>query len=168
MGGDAPADNIIATVVSTIGSLSLPLVLPATHRFGRRALKRGVIFMSVFTAVVMAVFAMKAPFDTMHQKRLFVLYTENVRTFCCSAHSRSTDGSFPQITSHEHHLHLAGGDGAPGLGLLVEDIAKEFGGAEYTSTNASASQLVEDGHNSAWDPLYPFSEVCGAITTSLV
>ena len=38
--------------------------------------------MSIVTVVLMGVFAMKVPFDAMHQKRLFVLHLENVSFRC--------------------------------------------------------------------------------------
>ena len=83
IGADAPADNVIATIVSAIGSLALPLVIPLSHRFGPRALKRGAVFMTIVTIGLMAVFARRTPFDEMHQKRLFVLHLENVGFFLC-------------------------------------------------------------------------------------
>ncbi|KAG6844823.1 hypothetical protein H0H87_003390 [Tephrocybe sp. NHM501043] len=69
IGADAPADNLIATIVSSIGALSLPLVIPFAHRFGARTLRRGVAMLGFTTAVLVAVFAMKVPFDAMHQKQ---------------------------------------------------------------------------------------------------
>jgi hypothetical protein len=78
VGADSPSENIIATIVASLGSLSLPLLLPFSHRFGRRALFRGVLSMSIVTVILMGVFAMKPPFDAMHQRRLFVLHLENV------------------------------------------------------------------------------------------
>ena len=78
MGADSPSENIIATIVASLGALSLPLLLPFAHRFGRRSLFRGVLSMSIVTVILMGVFAMKVPFDAMHQKRLFVLHLENV------------------------------------------------------------------------------------------
>lgn len=138
IGADAPADHVIATIVSVVGSLSLPLTIPATHRFGRPALKRGVLFLSIVTVLMMAVFARRVPFDAMHQKRLFVLHTEN-------------------ITTHEHHLHISAADGAPGLELLVRDIAKEFGSIEPGANTDALAPILMDGYNSDWDSLYPFS-----------
>lgn len=78
MGAGAPSENIIATIIGSLEALSLPLLLPFAHRFGRRALFRGVLYMSVVTVVMMGIFAMKMPFDEMHQKRLFILHLENV------------------------------------------------------------------------------------------
>ncbi|KAF8159229.1 hypothetical protein B0H34DRAFT_655155 [Crassisporium funariophilum] len=133
VGADAPADNIIATIIAVLGAQALPLVLPFAHRFGRKALFRGVVLMSIVTVVLMGVFAMREPFDKMHQKRLFVLHLENV-------------------TSHEHHLHIAAADGAPGFQVLVNDIVKEF-----STTDSPPIPVVMDDHNSDWDSLYPFS-----------
>ncbi|KAF8806834.1 hypothetical protein BYT27DRAFT_7167035 [Phlegmacium glaucopus] len=133
VGADAPADNIIATLVASLGAESLPLLLPFAHRFGHRALFRGIVFMSIVTIVVMGVFAMKVPFDAMHQKRLFALHLENV-------------------TTNEHHLHLAAADGAPGFELLVKDIAQEFG-----ATGNIPAPVIMDDYNSDWDLLYPYS-----------
>lgn len=78
MGADAPSENIIATIIASLGSQSLALLIPFAHRFGRRALFRGVVYMSIVTVTLMGIFAMKVPFDSMHQKRLFVLHLENV------------------------------------------------------------------------------------------
>ena len=84
MGADSPGENIIATIVAGLGAISLPLLLPFSHRFGRRSLFRGVLSMSIVTVILMGVFAMKVPFDAMHQKRLFVLHLENVSfSFSC-------------------------------------------------------------------------------------
>jgi len=59
-----------------------------------------------------------------------------------------------QITSNEHHLHLAAADGAPGFDSLVQEIVQEFGVSEQL-----AVPIVMDDYNSDWDPLYPFSAV---------
>ncbi|KAG6824560.1 hypothetical protein H0H93_001900, partial [Arthromyces matolae] len=143
IGADAPADNLIATIVSSIGALSLPLVIPFAHRFGPRALWRGVVSMGLLTTTLVAVFLMRAPFDDMHQKRLFVLHLEN-------------------ITTHEQSLHIATADGAPGFYNLANSIADDFvhgwahsNGAENTSI--ALTPVVMDDYNSEWDSLYPFS-----------
>ncbi|KAG6852571.1 hypothetical protein C0991_010900 [Blastosporella zonata] len=139
IGGDAPADNLIATIISSIGAISLPLVIPFAHRFGPRKLRRGTAFLGFITAVLVAVFAMRVPFDEMHQKRLFILHLEN-------------------ITTHEQTLHIAAADGAPGFELLAQNIVDDFvvrrvGGA----ADAALAPVIMDEYNSAWDPLYPFS-----------
>lgn len=78
MGSEVPADNIIATIVASLAAFALPLVLPFSHRFGRTALLRGVVNVFIMVGVLMALFALRVPFDSMHQKRLFVVYQENV------------------------------------------------------------------------------------------
>ncbi|KAG5644249.1 hypothetical protein DXG03_008787 [Asterophora parasitica] len=142
IGAEAPADHIIATIVSFIGALALPLVVPFIHRFGPRALRRGILYASLITALLIAIFAMRVPFDDMHQKRLFILHLEN-------------------ITTHEQHLHIADADGAPGFELFASDIVNEFiAGRTGSAVKSSSSALTSvDMHeyNSAWDPLYPFS-----------
>lgn len=40
MGASIPADSIIATIVSAIGTMSLPLLPAFMSRFGRRTLRR--------------------------------------------------------------------------------------------------------------------------------
>ncbi|RDB27664.1 putative endoplasmic reticulum metallopeptidase 1 [Hypsizygus marmoreus] len=137
IGADAPADNLIATIVSAIGTLALPLAVPFAHRFGPRALKHGVVWTSMITVVVMAVFSMRVPFDDMHQKRVFILHSENV-------------------TSHEHHLHIAAADGAPGFELLASEIVNQFAPAANGSAVSLELEIMDD-YNSDWDPLYPFS-----------
>lgn len=78
VGADAPVDNVVATLIPVIGGVAFPLVLPFAHRFGKRALVRGVLVMTAVTAVSMAYFAGRDVYDEMHQKRMFVLRLENV------------------------------------------------------------------------------------------
>jgi hypothetical protein len=85
IGADAPADHIVASIVSLTGAQSLPLFLPFAHRFGHRVLSRAVLLSAFATVLAMAVFCTWHPFDEMHQKRLFVLHLENVRTFPLSS-----------------------------------------------------------------------------------
>ncbi|TFK20267.1 hypothetical protein FA15DRAFT_673638 [Coprinopsis marcescibilis] len=133
MGADVPSDNLIATLIAVLGAPALPLLLPLSHRFGKRALVRGILLMTIVTSVSIAYFATRQPFDEMHQKRLFVIHMENV-------------------TTNEQHLHLAAADGAPGFDLLVEEIVREFGTTEH-----APAPVVMNDHNSDWDSLYPFS-----------
>ncbi|KAH9951135.1 hypothetical protein B0H21DRAFT_719728 [Amylocystis lapponica] len=133
IGEKAPADHIIATIVGFTTSFSLPLLVPFIHRFGRTALLRAVGLLVTITVVSMAVFSMKSPFDSMHQKRLFVIHMEN-------------------ITTQEQHLHVAGADGAPGFTALAHGIAKEF-----STSDAVPTTIIMDEWNSEWDTLYPFS-----------
>ena len=68
---DAPTDHIIASMVATTGAYNFPLVIPFSHRFGRKVLARSVV-------LVIAYFARREPFNSMHQKRLFILHHKNV------------------------------------------------------------------------------------------
>ncbi|KAI0358143.1 hypothetical protein OH77DRAFT_1421438 [Trametes cingulata] len=133
MGEEAPAEHIIATIVAMNGSYILPLTVPLVQRFGRRFLVRAIVVLSMLTGVMMAIFAMRQPFDAMHQKRLFVIHMEN-------------------ITSEEQHLHVAAADGAPGFHDLAVKIAEEFSVPGTTPTT-----VVMDDWNSDWDTMYPFS-----------
>lgn len=79
IGAEAPAEHIIASIVAAMGAYNLPLALPFAHRFGHKVLFRGIALSILITGATIAVFAMRSPFDDMHQKRLFVLHHENVR-----------------------------------------------------------------------------------------
>lgn len=61
---------------------------------------------------------------------------------------------FHQITTHEHHLHIAAADGAPGFETLAQDIAKDF-----ILSDVPLVPVVMDDYNADWDSLYPFSAV---------
>jgi hypothetical protein len=139
--GAAPADNIIATIVCSVGALGLPLILPFSHRFPRASLHRGVLMLSAVVLVLAALFAAREPFDAMHQKRIFVLHTENV-------------------TTGERSMHVAAADGAPGLDVLVGDVARVFGAGGEEGRERALVPVQMDGYNSDWDMLYPFSGVC--------
>ena len=78
MGSKTPTENLIATIITSLVALAFPLVLPFFHRFGHRALLRGVFNVFIVVGVLMALFALRVPFDKMHQKRLFVIHQENV------------------------------------------------------------------------------------------
>jgi hypothetical protein len=101
----------------------------------------------------MAIYSRKDVFDEMHQKRLFVLHLENV-TLTLSARYACADLT-TQVTTHEHHLHIASADGAPGFHELVKDITGEFAGLSAVES----VPVVMNDHNSDWDSLYPFSAV---------
>ncbi|KAF7356117.1 Peptide hydrolase [Mycena venus] len=133
--GDVPADNIVATIISVLGSQAVPLAIPFAHRFGRKSLRTLVLLLGAATLMNMAIYMRKDVFDEMHQKRLFVLHLENV-------------------TTHEQHLHIASADGAPGFHELVRDISNEFGSG---LTTAEPAPLIMNDYNSDWDSLYPFS-----------
>jgi hypothetical protein len=70
-----------------MGATALPLVLPFAHRFGPRVLRKAVLLLAGITAVAIALFSMREPFDEMHQQRIFVLHLENVRCYLFSTDS---------------------------------------------------------------------------------
>ncbi|KAG7087620.1 hypothetical protein E1B28_013568 [Marasmius oreades] len=143
LGTDAPTDNIMATIVSVLGAISFPLIPPFIRRFDRSVLVRSVSLLSIVTAITIAVFAARDPYDSMHQKRIYILRTEN-------------------ITTGEHHLHISTSDGGPKFPELVQDIAKEFGVPPEIHENGDIEvfvpkAIVMNEYNSDWDPMYPFS-----------
>jgi hypothetical protein len=87
IGANAPADQIVAGITSIAACQAFPLVLPFSHRFGARALRRSVAVSAAAAVLAMAVLSTWQPFDEMHQKRLFVLHLENVCR--CNPHDNS-------------------------------------------------------------------------------
>jgi hypothetical protein len=79
IGADAPAENVVASMVSLIGSYALPLLPALVARFSRRSAARGAIMCLLVTTVVTGVYLTREPFDEMHQRRLFVVHMHNVR-----------------------------------------------------------------------------------------
>ncbi len=114
-----------------------------------------VMVLNIVTVAAVAVFALRSPFDATHQRRVFLLGSDNVRSSCSFSWTlRLTLLRVGQITSHERYLHVSAADGAPGFEQLVHDIAANFG---VVGTQA----VQEDMHdwNGDWDILYPFSAV---------
>ena len=81
MGGDAPAEHIIATIVALTGSYLMPLVIPFFHRFGRRFVLRSLTHLALLSSVMILLFTQLNPFDAMHPRRVFVVHNENVSPF---------------------------------------------------------------------------------------
>ncbi|KZT25302.1 hypothetical protein NEOLEDRAFT_1178422 [Neolentinus lepideus HHB14362 ss-1] len=133
IGRDAPSENIIASIVAITVSYTFPMVLPFVHRFGRRVSARVVLLLSIVMAASMATFAMRSPFDGLHQKRMFIIHMENV-------------------TSAEQHLHIAAADAAPGFDTLVHSMAETFDAHGMPPVSRKFSDW-----DSEWDVLYPFS-----------
>ena len=67
-------------MTALVGAYTFPGVVAFVHRFNRRTLVRSILLLSVLSGVVMLVFKEREVFDEMHQKRLFVIHMENVRT----------------------------------------------------------------------------------------
>ncbi|KAH9021484.1 hypothetical protein EDB84DRAFT_1512163 [Lactarius hengduanensis] len=133
IGADAQAEHVIASIAAVMLSITVPLVTPFSHRFSENVRMNAVTVLNIVTVVAVAIFALRSPFDDTHQRRVFLLGSDN-------------------ITSHERYLHVSAADGAPGFEQLVHDIAANFG---VVGTQA----VQEDMHdwNGDWDILYPFS-----------
>ena len=156
MGEEAPAEHIIASIVAGAGAYTLPLLVPFIHRFGRRTIVRATLLCTMATAVAIAAFSARSPFDEMHQKRVFVIHMENV------GGSSSAAANYPptefrlrlQVTTQEQHLHVAAADGAPGFPQLAQRIAEE-----WSVPGAVPTPMSVDAWNNDWDVIYPFSAV---------
>jgi hypothetical protein len=100
IGASVPADHIIATVIAVIGAYTLPLSLPFAQRYERRVLRRVIAALGIISLVMMAFFSQRNPFDAMHQKRLFVIHSENVGSYLLlavsSCKSRPTRSRHPK------------------------------------------------------------------------
>jgi len=81
MGADAPAEHIIATIAAVTLALAFPLVLPFVHRYGQNTMFYAVIGLNVVLYATSILFAQRNPFDELHQRRVFVLTTDNVRDY---------------------------------------------------------------------------------------
>lgn len=138
IGADAQAEHVIASIVAVMLSITAPLVTPFSRRFSQTVRMNAVTLLNIVTVVAVAVFALRSPFDETHQRRVFLLGSDN-------------------ITSHERYLHVSAADGAPGFEQLVQDIAANFG-------VAGTQAVQEDMHdwNGDWDILYPFSAFVSA------
>ncbi|KAN0062740.1 hypothetical protein ACQY0O_004935 [Thecaphora frezii] len=136
MGEISPADNIIATLVSALCFLALPVAIPLAHRYSTAGLQRAILALLAMTAVIVAVFASPAwrPFDEMHPKRLFVHHIEN-------------------ITSGDWFLNMGAADPAPGFAELANDVQRVLG------RPGEAAELREmNAYNPDFDVLYPVSD----------
>lgn len=93
MGVDAPSDHIIASLVSGIGYLILPVLPLAAHRFGRTVLMQAVVLMLFVSGAIISIFA--APgmqtFDFLHPKRVGCLYMEDTNSNTLSLHIAGMD-----------------------------------------------------------------------------
>lgn len=65
-------------MTAVLGFLMTSFGLPIVHRVRRNDLLTIILGISAVTGVIMLLFTGVAPFDPMHQKRLFVLHYEDV------------------------------------------------------------------------------------------
>lgn len=59
-------------------SLTVPLVTPFSRRFSHGVRMKAVTILSIATLASVAAFYLRSPFDERHQRRLFVLSSDNV------------------------------------------------------------------------------------------
>lgn len=78
MGGDAPAEFIIALIIAIVGAFCVSYAPALAHRFGPQVLRRAIVLTLLGLGVAMAFFYAQDTFDRMHQKRLFVVHKEDV------------------------------------------------------------------------------------------
>lgn len=82
IGDEAPVDFIIASLVCGVGFLSIPMILPFSHRYGKIFTSRMIIVLVFFTAGTTGWFTRPRwnVYDVDHPKRLLVLHLENITT----------------------------------------------------------------------------------------
>lgn len=101
----SPSDHIIATIVAALSFMSLPIVLPLSHRYGPQRITQAIVGLLIFTSISIAVFASPSfsPWTPLTPKRIFVHQVENI-----------TDGTWSMNMGHA--------DAAPGHWQLVDDV----------------------------------------------
>jgi hypothetical protein len=62
--------------------MTVPLATPFSHRFSEKVRMNALTILSILTVAAVAVFALRSPFDETHQRRLFLLGSDNVRSSC--------------------------------------------------------------------------------------
>ena len=60
--------------------MAAPLVTPFSHRFPENVRMNALTILNIATVVAVAVFALRSPFDETHQRRVFLLGSDNVRS----------------------------------------------------------------------------------------
>ncbi|BGP12418.1 hypothetical protein JCM10213v2_000334 [Rhodosporidiobolus nylandii] len=137
LGAEAPVDHIIASLVSGVGYLTIPMLLPFVHRYGASFTARILLLLTLVTAGTMGWFSRPAwgPYDAAHPKRLLCLFMENTTT------------SPPAF-----HLHIATTDGMP-FASLVERATEGL-----TAVGSVPEPTVADDWSTDWDTLYPVSQ----------
>ncbi|KAF8315143.1 hypothetical protein DL93DRAFT_2166855 [Clavulina sp. PMI_390] len=136
MGEEAPAEHIVATIVSIVVFLSVPSSLSLAHQLSKKHLRRVLQAIFLLTISVAAIFAsgIIPTFDELHPRRLFVLHSENIFT-------------------GDRSLHFAVADSAPEFHALAEEMRANFG-----ESGAPLNSVVMNDRNADWDILYPFSQ----------
>ncbi|ORY84283.1 hypothetical protein BCR37DRAFT_334118, partial [Protomyces lactucae-debilis] len=137
LGGDAPAETIIAIIVAVLTFFGLPL-LPAYLASLTRATRQRALGATVMTMLLGALLlSTRTVWDAAHPRRVFSQHMYNL-----------TDGS----TS----LHFACADSAPGFGAYVSSLASRLQGAGIATGQAVSMPMNE--WVAEWDVVYPFSQ----------
>jgi hypothetical protein len=93
IGADAQAEHVIASIVAVMLSITAPLVTPFSRRFSQSVRMNAVTLLNIATVVAVAVFALRSPFDDTHQRRVFLLGSDNVRLSCGFSLGAQADAS---------------------------------------------------------------------------
>ncbi|GAA5907624.1 hypothetical protein JCM6882_004426, partial [Rhodosporidiobolus microsporus] len=138
-GADAPVDHIIASLVSAVGYLTVPMLLPFCHRYGASFTARFALLLTFVTAGTLGWFSRPSwgPYDAAHPKRLLVLHMENSST-----------------SPPEFHLHVATTDSQPFADLVTRATAGLTASADAVPEPTVADDLSVD-----WDLIYPISQL---------
>ncbi|GAA5843912.1 hypothetical protein JCM11251_002246 [Rhodosporidiobolus azoricus] len=139
LGADAPVDHIIASLVSAVGYLTIPMLLPFCHRYGASFTARFALFLTFLTAGTLGWFSRPSwgPYNAAHPKRLLVLHMENTTT-----------------SPPEFHLHVATTDSQPFADLVTRATAGLTASADAVPEPTVADDLSVD-----WDLIYPISQL---------
>ncbi|UZJ56054.1 hypothetical protein CBS101457_005374 [Exobasidium rhododendri] len=132
----SPADHIVGTIVAALSFLSIPFLLPLSHRMGNARLSKAILAGLAISAISIAIFASPSlpAFDAAHPKRIFVHQVQN-------------------LTSDSYWMNIGGADpDVKGLEGVVNDMYKEMG------IPGQGPTLMEmDSYNPDFDILYPVS-----------
>lgn len=82
IGADAQAEHVIASIAAVMLSITMPLFTPFSRRFSENVRMNALILLNILTVVAVAVFALRSPFNETHQRRVFLLGSDNVRSSC--------------------------------------------------------------------------------------
>ncbi|GAA6002746.1 hypothetical protein JCM10207_007655 [Rhodosporidiobolus poonsookiae] len=137
MGAEPPVDHIIASLVSGVGYLIVPMLLPFCHRYGASFTARLALLLTFVTAGTLGWFTRPSwsPYDAAHPKRILVLHMENTTT-----------------SPPEFHLHVASVDGNPFYELVTSSTAG------LRAEGSLPEPTIADDLSVDWDIIYPVSQ----------
>ncbi|PWN18255.1 hypothetical protein BCV69DRAFT_288533 [Microstroma glucosiphilum] len=134
----SPADHIIASIVSSLTFLCLPVLLPLIHRFGPDVQRRTVLFFLGISLTAILLYSDESLqiFDETHPQRLFVHQVHN-------------------LSSGEWWMNLGGADPSPTaiLSGLADEAHQRFG-----IRDGGVERVEMSSYNPDFDVLYPVSQ----------